>query len=113
LLRVLLLPNRAVPADDLPGQGHFVGTAPRAAVGDLEGRAELWHRHSGRKSDLLYEAMRRETDDDARFALKAEHFALWQPFRKIDAKIKRLKRRCQVALDAIRELLPSCGCRSD
>src|SRR6516162_11584986 len=72
LLRVLLLPNRAVPADDLPGQGHFVGTAPRAAVGDLEGRAELWHRHSGRKSDLLYEAMRRETDDDARFALKAE-----------------------------------------
>src|SRR6516162_11792816 len=43
LLRVLLLPNRAVPADDLPGQGHFVGTAARAAVGestvDDDGRA--------------------------------------------------------------------------
>jgi hypothetical protein len=70
---------------------------------DLEGRAELWHRHSGPKTDLLYEAMRRETDDDARFALKVEYFALWRPFRKIDAKIKRLKRRRQAALDAVRD----------
>ena len=34
LLRVLLLRNRAVPVEDLPGQGRFVGTAPRTAVGE-------------------------------------------------------------------------------